>query len=371
MKLLVKKDDFNKGLQSVQKVAQNKSNNLTSENGLLIKALNSVIEIQANDYDMSIKTIIPGIIEEKGEAFLADPHILELTRRINSEEITVSKQDSDTQMMIQGGNLKYQYLTMDPDDFNEVEVVEQGYSQFMTDSITLKDLIEHTAYACAADLARPIFTGTFLDVDGATISMVATDTHRLALKTAELDAPVSERLQAVIPSRLLSEISRQLPTDMPVPVQITAIRNYLAVKFSNVYIKTRLIEGQFPDYQRVIPTSFSCAVTVNRTEFTGAVERASIVAKDAQYNVINFVMADGQIKLTSQDPDHGTVEDFVPCKMEGEELSISFNGKYILDILKHCHGDEISLQCKENSPLLVKDLEEDRCVFVVTPMRTR
>ena len=79
---------------------------------------------------------------------------------------------------------------------------------------------------------------------------------------------------------------------------------------------------------------------MDRAEFTGAVERASIVAKDAQYNVINFIVADDQIKLMSQHPDYGTVEDYVPCHLEGQGLDISFNGKFILDILKHCHDSE-------------------------------
>ena len=106
---------------------------------------------------------------------------------------------------------------------------------------------------------------------------------------------------------------------------------------------------------------------MDRAEFTGAVERASIVAKDAQYNVINFIVADDQIKLMSQHPDYGTVEDYVPCHLEGQGLDISFNGKFILDILKHCYDSEVILKSKENSPMLVQDKEDTSCVFVVTP----
>lgn len=371
MRLKLKKDDMNKGLQAVQKVAQNKSNNITSENGLLIKALNNTIEFQANDYDMGIKIIVPGIIEESGEAFISNPYLIELTRKLPSDEIEIIKNDADTQMTIKGGNLKFECLTMHPDDYNEIEMLENGYSKFMTTSIILKDLIDNTSYACATDDGRPIFKGTFIDVNDNQITMVATDTHRLALKSAQLDTIAENPMQVVIPSRLLSEISRQLPTDMPETVEVTAVRNYLAVKFDNIYIRTRLIEGQFPNYHRVIPNDFSCTVTVDRNTFTNAVERASIVAKDAQYNVINFIIDNDQIHLMSQNPDYGTIEDFVPCHMEGNPLNISFNGKFILDILKHCHEEEVILQSKDNSPMLVKDKDDTSCLFVVTPMRTR
>lgn len=208
--------------------------------------MNDVIEFQANDYDMGIKTIVPGIIEEKGEAFVANPYLMELTRKLPSDEIEITKKDADTQMIIKGGKLKFECLTMNPNDFNEVEILENGYSHFTTTSVVLKDLIDNTSYACATDVARPIFMGTYLDVQGDTISMVATDTHRLALKTAPLDSPIENPLQAVIPSRLLTEISRQLPTDIPEAAEITAVRSYLAIKFGNVYIRTRLIEGNSP-----------------------------------------------------------------------------------------------------------------------------
>ena len=154
-------------------------------------------------------------------------------------------------------------------------------------------------------------------------------------------------------------------------MEITAVRSYLAIKFGNVYIRTRLIEGEFPNYRRVIPTDFQCSITVGRSEFTGAVERASIVAKDAQYNVINFVFGDGEIHLMSQNPDYGTIEDYVACQMTGEPLEISFNGKFILDILKHCHDDEVVLNTRQNSPMLVQDKGNEASVFVVTPMRTK
>ncbi len=371
MKLLLKKDDLYKGLQTVQKVAQNKNNNLTSSNGLLIKAMNNRIEFQANDYDMGIKTTVPGIIQESGETFVANPYLIDLIRKLPSEEIEIIKNDSDTQMTVKGGKLKFECLTMNPNDFNEVEILENGYAYFKTTSIILKDLIENTAYACATDVSRPVFTGTYLDVQGDTISMVATDTHRLALKTAPLDEPIETPLKAVIPSRLLTEISRQLPADIPETVEITTVRSYLSIKFGNVYIRTRLIDGEFPNYRRVIPTEFQCQLVVNRSEFTGAVERASIVAKDAQYNVIHFVFSDEEIRLMSQNPDYGTIEDFVPCNMEGETLEIAFNGKFILDILKHCHDDDIILKARRNSPMLVQDKGDESSVFVVTPMRTK
>lgn len=199
MRLKLKKEDLNKGLQAVQKVAQNKSNNISSENGLLIKALHGIIEFQANDYDMGIKITVPGIIEEGGEAFIANPYLMELTRRLPSDEIEIIKEDADTQLMIKGGKLKFECLTMNPDDFNEVEIVENGYASFTTTSVVMKDLIDNTSYACATDVARPIFMGTYLDVQGDQMTMVATDTHRLALKTATLDEPVDNPLQAVIP----------------------------------------------------------------------------------------------------------------------------------------------------------------------------
>lgn len=371
MKLHLKKNDLNKGLQVVSKIAQNKNNNMNTEYGIFIKAVNNQIEIQANDYAMGIKTIIPGIIEEEGETFVANPYLIELIRKISNADITFIKKDTDSKLIITGGNLKFECATMNASDFNAVEIVDLGYTQLETNSLILKDLIDSTTFSCATDMSKAIFMGAYLDIHDTNISMVATDTHRLAIKKALLETPIETPLQVVIPSKLLAEISRQLPVDIPEIVTITAIRNYVAVRFGNVYIKTQLIEGNFPNYERVIPTDFQSEIIVDRDIFTGAVERTSVVAKDAQYNVINFTFSNQKIKLMSQHPEYGIVEDVVPCTMTGEDLTISFNGKYIIDILKHCRQDKISLKVKNNSPMLVTDQDKTDCLFVVTPMRNK
>jgi DNA polymerase-3 subunit beta len=371
MKLKIKKDDLNKGLQAVQKIALNKSNNLSHENGFLIKALNNEIEMQANDYNMGIRVIIPGIIEEPGEIFISNPFLQDLIRRLPSDDIILTQKEADTKVIITGNKSKLEFLTMNPDDFDEVNMFSNDQTSLITDSITLKNLIDHTIFACSTEESRPIFMGTYIDAHDNELSMVATDTHRLALKTVTLETPLVEPVRAIVPSKMLAEISRQLPVDMPQTVEINSMRNTISFKFGNVYINTRLIEGEYPNYRRVIPTTFSCAVTVDKDEFTGAVERASIIANESQYHLINFVFDDNHIVLTSQNPDYGTVEDYSSCIMEGDGLSISFNGTFLLDILKHCLEKEISLQIKENSPLLVKEKGNDSYTCVVTPMRTR
>lgn len=371
MKLKLKKEDLNKGLQAVHRIAQLSNTELHTQSGFLIKAVSEHIEFQANGFDMAIRIHVPGIIEEKGEAYIANPYLTELTRRLPGDEIEMIKQNGDTQLLLKGGKLKFECLTINPDDFSEVDVVNSGQVQFTTDSITLKYLIEHTAFACSTDTVRPIFSGTYLDVSGTTINMVATDTHRLAYKSASLEKPVDQPFKAVIPSRLLAEISRHLPTDIPEMVDIILLRNSLAVTFTNVYMKTRLIEGEFPDYHRVIPSQFSCVATVNRQEFTNAVERASLIAKDAGYNVIDFMVTNESINMTSQNPDYGTIADSVPCQAIGDPLHIALNGKLLLDLLKHCEADDVVLKLGENKPVLVQNKDDNNCLFVVTPMRTK
>ena len=372
MKIKFKKDDFNKGLLAVSRIAQSKSNNLTSnENGLLIKALNDVVEFQANDYDMAIKVEVPGIIEEPGETYVSNPYLMDLTRRLPSDEIAISQGEGDTQMVVKGGNLKFECLTMNPDNFNPLSLIETGDSTFETTSIILKELIDNTAFSCATDEGRPVFTGVLLDAKDDTITLAASDTHRMAINSAAVETPLETPMQAIIPSRMIMEIARQLPTDVPETVKIVATRNTLVIQFDHLYMQTRLIEGTYPDYRRVVPKLFTCDVTVARADITGAVERAAIVAKDSQYNVVHFSIRDDSIHITSQNPDYGTIEDLVPCQMTGDALEISFNGKYILDLLKHCHEDEVVLRSAPKSPLLVKDKETETRLYVVTPMRSR
>ena len=174
----------------------------------------------------------------------------------------------------------------------------------------------------------------------------------------------------IIPSKVLGEISRNLTGEVPQQVLISLLNNQIMVVIDNVVIVSRLIEGQFPDYRRVIPPKFALTSKVNIKELAGAVERVALFSTDGDYSIIKMSVAADEITITSSSPDVGTGLEVVSCQTVGDPLNVAFNAKYILDILKNLEAEEAILSMNTSlSPVCVTCADEPDYTYIVTPVR--
>ena len=200
------------------------------------------------------------------------------------------------------------------------------------------------------------------------ITFVGTNTHRLAIKSLPYEG--NEELSMIIPSKVLGEISRNLTGEVPQQVLISLLNNQIMVVIDNIVIVSRLIEGQFPDYRRVIPPKFALTSKVNIKELAGAVERVALFSTDGDYSIIKMSVAADEITITSSSPDVGTGLEVVSCQTIGDPLNVAFNAKYILDILKNLEAEEAVLSMNTSlSPVCVTCADEPDYTYIVTPVR--
>ena len=200
------------------------------------------------------------------------------------------------------------------------------------------------------------------------ITFVGTNTHRLAIKSLPYEG--NEELSMIIPSKVLGEISRNLTGEVPQQVLISLLNNQIMVVIDNIVIVSRLIEGQFPDYRRVIPPKFALTSKVNIKELAGAVERVALFSTDGDYSIIKMSVAADEITITSSSPDVGTGLEVVSCKTVGDPLNVAFNAKYILDIMKNLEAEEAVLSMNTSlSPVCVTCADEPDYTYIVTPVR--
>ena len=177
-------------------------------------------------------------------------------------------------------------------------------------------------------------------------------------------------MSLIIPSKVLTEISRNLAGDVPQQVKISLLNNQIMVIIDNVIIVSRLIEGKFPDYKRVIPPKFAITAKVNIKELAGAVERVALFSTDGDYSIIKMSVDNGELTITSSSPDVGTGREVISCQSEGEKLNVAFNSKYILDILKNLESEEAVLSMNTSlSPVCVTCEQEPDYIYIVTPVR--
>ena len=368
MHITFPKANLQKAINVLQKVSQNKtSSNLPG--AIYMTTKNGQVELQGNDFELGIRLTIDGDIKEPGTLVVGSRYFQELIRKLPGDTIELYKPEDGNSLTITSGSSEFNLVTLHPDDFS---LVEQIYDQdhVNIDSFAMKELIDLTNYAAATDEDRPVFTGALLEIKENEVTMVATDTHRMAVKKITIDEPATTPMRAIIPTKTLAEVSRLLPTDNPAMINIIWNRTQIVFNFESIYIISRLIEGTYPEYEKVIPSQFDSSAVIDRREFAGAVDRVSLLAKDISYNVIRYDWAESNVTLSTQNTEIGMAKEDIAVEFKGTPFTISFNGRYISDILRHSTGDNIHLFLKQNGPVVIRQDNNPNYTYVVTPVRT-
>ena len=368
MHITFPKANLQKAINVLQKVSQNKtSSNLPG--AIYMTTKNGQVELQGNDFELGIRLTIDGDIKEPGTLVVGSRYFQELIRKLPGDTIELYKPEDGNSLTITSGSSEFNLVTLHPDDFSLVEQIHDQ-DHVNIDSFAMKELIDLTNYAAATDEDRPVFTGALLEIKENEVTMVATDTHRMAVKKITIDEPATTPMRAIIPTKTLAEVSRLLPTDNPAMINIIWNRTQIVFNFESIYIISRLIEGTYPEYEKVIPSQFASSAVIDRREFAGAVDRVSLLAKDISYNVIRYDWAESNVTLSTQNTEIGMAKEDVAVEFKGTPFTISFNGRYISDILRHSTGDNIHLFLKQNGPVVIRQDNNPNYTYVVTPVRT-
>ena len=368
MHITFPKANLQKAINVLQKVSQNKtSSNLPG--AIYMTTKNGQVELQGNDFELGIRLTIDGDIKEPGTLVVGSRYFQELIRKLPGDTIELYKPEEGNSLTITSGSSEFNLVTLHPDDFSLVEQIHDQ-DHVNIDSFAMKELIDLTNYAAATDEDRPVFTGALLEIKENEVTMVATDTHRMAVKKITIDEPATTPMRAIIPTKTLAEVSRLLPTDNPAMINSIWNRTQIVFNFESIYIISRLIEGTYPEYEKVIPSQFDSSAVIDRREFAGAVDRVSLLAKDISYNVIRYDWSESNVTLSTQNTEIGMAKEDVAVEFKGTPFTISFNGRYISDILRHSTGDNIHLFLKQNGPVVIRQDNNPNYTYVVTPVRT-
>ena len=358
--------ELNKAIQTAQRAISSKPSTPIFS-CIHIFTQNNNLVVQAMDLNMAISSTINANIQEEGEIVVSAKHISELVRKLNTETITINKHAENKTLKVTSGSSEYQLLLMNEDDYPKFPDFDGNKSITIEDE-KIKVLIKKTIFSCSTDEARPLFTGILVEAKDDKLTFVGTNTHRLAIKSLPQDT--LEPVSMIIPSKVLNEIARNLVGDMPQEVKISLLNNQIMVMIDNIIIVSRLIEGKFPDYNKVIPAKFAVTCKVNIKELAGAVERIALFSTDGDYSTVKMSIANNTITISSSSPEVGTGREVLACTTEGDALNVAFNAKYILDILKNVEAESIIMSMNTSlSPVCITAPEEDNYIYIVTPVR--
>ena len=323
--------------------------------------------LTGSDSDITIQTSIQDHIDiiEPGSVVLSSKYILEIIKKIDSEDVHIFIVDG-TLTRIEGANSRFDLNGTSYIDYPRIDLNKTGVNLQMK-SIDLKEAIEQTSFATSEKETRPVLTGVNFKAKDHVLECIATDSYRLAKRILNTDSDISFNI--IIPKKSLIEISRIIEKDELIDLYVSD-RKVLFV-FDHVLIQTRLIDGTFPDTSRLIPDSFDYSMSIDSTSLLNSIDRASLLTNE-QTNIVKLTMNQDTVILSSFSQEIGSVEENLSRAFyKGEPLKISFSARYLTDAIKSINGQKVRvLFTGEMKPFIIKDFEREDIIQLVLPVRT-
>ncbi|WP_026691797.1 DNA polymerase III subunit beta [Alteribacter aurantiacus] len=379
MKFTIHREQF---VQSVQHVSKAISSRTTIPilTGIKIDASEEGVTLTGSDSDISIECFIPREddeneyveIEEEGSIVLQAKVFADIVKKLPENKIEVTVQDQFATTLKSGSSV-FNLNGLDPEEYPRLPQIEED-SVFKLPTDLLKNIIRQTGFAVSTVETRPVLTGVHWKIEDGQLICTSTDSHRLAMRKAKVETNTDdlEFSNVIIPGRSLSELSKILD-DSEEWIDIIVTENQILFKAENILFFSRLLDGNYPATDNMIPTTSKTGVKLDTKVLLQAIERALLLSRDGKNNVVNLkTMDNGQIEITSVTPEVGKVtEDLRALELTGEELRISFNGKNLIDALKVVDSSEIHVDFTgAMSPFVLKPVDHDYTLHLFSPVRT-
>lgn len=269
--------------------------------------------------------------------------------------------------VVRSGRSRFTLVTMPATDFPAIEASEWSET-FEIPQKTFKELLENTQFCMAHQDVRYYLNGLLLEIDGKKLKTVATDGHRMALAEIELEESVGASRQVIVPRKGVLELSRFLE-DSDDTAKISLGVNHIRVELPQLTFTSKLIDGRFPDYNKVVPVSQSKEILVDRQIFRDALSRAAILSNE-KYRGVRLALAENTLTITAHNPEQEEAEEEVPVDYTGEEMEIGFNVNYIIEAVSALETEQVKLGLNDpNSSCTLMASDSDAALYVVMPMR--
>jgi DNA polymerase-3 subunit beta len=363
MKLSAARDVLLKPLQAVIGVVERRQTMPILSNVLLV-AKGSELLVTATDLEVELVAQAEVNVATAGEITVSGRKLLDICRALpEGSEIDISV--SGEKLVVRSGRSKFSLATLPAAEFPTVEDIKAGQNIAVEQEI-LSRLIEKTHFSMAQQDVRYYLNGMLLETGGKHLRAVATDGHRLALCQAELGGSLDEQ-QVIVPRKGVLELQRLMTGEGAVNIELGP--NHVRIQLAGIRFTSKLIDGRFPEYDRVIPKESSNELTADRSAFKGALQRTAILSNE-KYRGIRLIIRDSGVVMQAHNPEQEEAEEELEVSYSGEDIEIGFNVNYLLDALGAVDGDEVTLSVLDgNSSCLIRQPGNDDSKFVVMPMR--
>jgi DNA polymerase-3 subunit beta len=370
MKATLERSELVKALAHVHRVVERR-NTIPILANVLIRAAKSGLELKATDLDLEVVESVAGEVKSAGATTVPAHMFYDIVRKLpEGAQVQLETADDRAALLLRAGRSRFTLQTLPESDFPDLAAGDLAH-KFALPAKDLKRLIDKTQFAISTEETRYYLNGIYLhatDDKGSKLRAVATDGHRLAL--VEMAAPkgATGMPGVIVPRKTVAEVQRLLEDageEVAVELSPTKIRLLLG----KTIITSKLIDGTFPDYGRVIPHANDKTLVVDKGEFAAAVDRVSTVSSE-RGRAVKLALSDGKLTLSVINPDSGSATEELEVEYAAEALDIGFNSRYLLDIAGQIEGEKAELKLADpGSPTLLRDKETAGALYVLMPMR--
>jgi DNA polymerase-3 subunit beta len=363
VKVICARKDLHEGVQTAGRAVSPRTS-LPILGHLLIKAEEDTLRIAATDLEIGMECVVDARVLEPGSLTAPAKVITEILAALPDTDVALSVDESNT-VSLKCGTSDFSILGLPAEEFPMLPEVREEV-KFTIENDLFKEGIAKTSFAISADESRVILTGILMQVNGDTLKLVSTDTHRLCVFECHI-ADSEGALNAIVPGRALAELSRIVPEGGTISVGIS--QNQVMFKLSDTVLISRLIEGQFPNFERVIPQEYRKKLTIPTEQFLQSMKRVEIVARENEHRA-TVQTQDGTLVLTAESEKVGSAHEEVEVLKEGDDLKMAFSARYLLDVLNVVDVEAIEAEFSgDSSPVAIRPQGQDNYVYVLMPMQ--
>jgi DNA polymerase-3 subunit beta len=369
VKISVIQENLARGLQVVSRAVSARST-LPVLGNVLLRTEDAGLKLTATNLEIGMTYWVPAKVESDGAITIPARLFTDFVNSLPNERIDLELQAGDM-VEVRCGRYEAHLKGIDAEEFPAIPSAGERPTTRVSQR-ALKEALDQVAFAAATDEARPILTGVLTKFSGDQLTLAAADNYRISVKTIQTMDPVEET-SIVVPARSYIELARILAdTDDPIDVVLAPARNQVLFHLEGIDIVSRLIDGQFPNYQQILPSSHTTRAVVERAQLLEAVRLAAFIASSSA-NVVKVAIpaeGDGPMTITAA-ADIGDDEGHVEAAVEGDGTTIAFNARYLSDVLQNVAVDQIALELNGPlSPGIFKPVGSDDYVHVIMPVRT-
>ncbi|MBX6762754.1 MAG: DNA polymerase III subunit beta [Rubrobacteraceae bacterium] len=340
--------------------------------GIMLEGTEGELRLSATDMDVSIQTSSPAEVEEEGRVVIPARIFNDIVRSLPVGELVLEHESVEGTVRLAAGKNEYRIRSYAVEDFPKLPVFT-AEDAFAISGEVLVETVEKVSRSYSRDETRPVLTGILISFEGARLRMVTTDSYRLSIKETDIVTNFEGKRDAIIPARAMQEVGRIFSGSGEENIEVVLGENQALFRIGDVLFGTRLIEGNFPEYRRLLPERFEREVYVPREELVGTLRRVSLFTQRQNPPVpVTLSFAEGEVEVSVRSQELGEAHEKLPATSE-EEFQISFNPGYLLDGVSAVDSERVLFRFNESlKPALIVpggDDEEDNFLYLIMPMR--